>query len=155
MVVPNRELTEEEVLSIFEHVHHNHSLPPDLKYQVIPVDPNGSKISPPRFNFSGTQGILVRNVCLARAQCPHAPLFVYTDGLFVLCDTNNPNLPKHLLQHVCRELPPKSPFHWHPAKKDKSATARVQMRNCYRYKTGDGGNLGGPKAYIWTKVSFL
>jgi hypothetical protein len=81
MVVPNRELTEEEVLSIFEHVHHNHSLPPDLKYQVIPVDPNGSKISPPRFNFSGTHGILVRHLFGARNALTHLSLFIQTVSL--------------------------------------------------------------------------
>lgn len=46
-------LTEEEVLLFFEHVHHNRSLPPCLEYRVIPVDPHGSKITPPMLNFQG------------------------------------------------------------------------------------------------------
>lgn len=118
-----RMLTEEEVLKIFEHVHDSdRSLPPCLQYQVIPVDPNASKITPPPFNFK--------------------------DGIFLLCVTDTPNFPQHLKERVSREPLKKSNFHWHPAKKD--AAERLQMRNCYRYRNG---NVGGPPAYLWTKVS--
>jgi hypothetical protein len=104
-------LTEEEVLLFFEHVHHNRSLPPCLEYRVIPVDPHGSKITPPMLNFQ--------------------------DGLFLLCDTDSHHFPQHLLERISREPIATSSFHWHPAKKD--AASQVQMRNCYRYNRGNVG----------------
>lgn len=50
--VPRRLLEDNEVDAIFNHVKNGSNLD-HLPYQVILVDPEGSKISPPRQQFSG------------------------------------------------------------------------------------------------------
>ena len=55
-------LTEKEVGTVFENIHHNQELPPRLKFKVISVR-KGGKLSPPQLEFKGMCP-LARNILL-------------------------------------------------------------------------------------------
>lgn len=126
--VPRRLLTDNEVNAIFDSVKTGSVLPPHFQFQVIAVDPSGSKISPPRVQFE--------------------------DGLFVLCDIYNPTIPKHLLDLVSDGPPETSTFRWHPASgRSRNPQDSILMRNCYRF-TNEGDRQEGVRGYLWTKVCY-
>jgi hypothetical protein len=51
---PSRKLTDADVRSIFECLHHKAPIPPNLKFTIVPVGPSGQKFSPPSHEFEGT-----------------------------------------------------------------------------------------------------
>ena len=48
-----KRLSDSEVRSIFECLHHGKPPPPNLKFQIVPVGPAGLKLSPPAYEFEG------------------------------------------------------------------------------------------------------
>ena len=48
-----RRLSDNDVRAIFESVHHNRHPPPHLQFQVVPVGPEGLRLSPPSYEFEG------------------------------------------------------------------------------------------------------
>ena len=54
---PIRRLSDADVRSIFESLHENKRPPPDLPFQIVPVGPNGLKLSPPSYEFEGKRSI--------------------------------------------------------------------------------------------------
>ena len=48
-----RRLSDDDVRSIFESLHGGGSPPSHLKFSIVPVGPNGLKLSPPSFEFEG------------------------------------------------------------------------------------------------------
>lgn len=48
-----RRLSDDDVRSIFESLHHSIPAPCHLKFKIIPVGPNGLKLSPPAYEFEG------------------------------------------------------------------------------------------------------
>lgn len=48
-----RRLSDEDVRSVFEAVHDNRQPPSHLQFQIVPVGPEGLKLSPPSFEFEG------------------------------------------------------------------------------------------------------
>lgn len=53
-----RRLSDKDVRSIFESLHHSRPPPAHLKFQIIPVASNGLKLSPPSYEFEGELTIL-------------------------------------------------------------------------------------------------
>jgi hypothetical protein len=51
---PSRKLTDADVRSIFECLHHKAPIPQNLKFTIVPVGPSGQKFSPPSHEFEGT-----------------------------------------------------------------------------------------------------
>jgi hypothetical protein len=49
-----KRLSDVEVRAIFESLHHNTSPPPNLHFTIVPVGPNGLRLSPPPYEFEGT-----------------------------------------------------------------------------------------------------
>ena len=49
-----RRLLDTDVRSIFECLHHNKPPPANLQFTIVPVGPNGQKLSPPSYEFTGT-----------------------------------------------------------------------------------------------------
>ena len=49
-----RRLSDADVRAIFESLHGNLPPPPHLKFKIVPVGPNGLKLSPPSYEFEGT-----------------------------------------------------------------------------------------------------
>jgi hypothetical protein len=49
-----RRLSDTDVRAIFESLHGNSPPPPHLEFQIVPVGPNGLKLSPPSYEFEGT-----------------------------------------------------------------------------------------------------
>jgi hypothetical protein len=52
--IPMRRLSDADVRSIFESLHHGTAPPNHLRFQIVPVGPTGLKLSPPAFEFEGT-----------------------------------------------------------------------------------------------------
>lgn len=48
-----RRLSDDDVRSIFESLHGGGIPPAHLKFSIVPVGPNGLKLSPPSFEFEG------------------------------------------------------------------------------------------------------
>ena len=48
-----RRLSDGDVRAIFESLHGSSQPPPHLNFQIVPVGPNGLKLSPPSFEFEG------------------------------------------------------------------------------------------------------
>lgn len=53
-----RRLSDTDVRSIFEALHHNKPPPTHLSFSIVRVGPNGLKLSPPSYEFSGTSCLL-------------------------------------------------------------------------------------------------
>jgi hypothetical protein len=49
-----RRLSDMDVRAIFEAVHINRRPPPHLQFQIVPVGPDGLKLSPPSHEFPGS-----------------------------------------------------------------------------------------------------
>ena len=49
-----RKLSDSEVRSIFECLHHGTPPPPLLNFKIVPVGPKGLGLSPPAHEFEGT-----------------------------------------------------------------------------------------------------
>ena len=49
-----RKLNNEDVRAIFESLHDKKPPPPGLKFQIVPVGPEGLRLSPPTYAFDGT-----------------------------------------------------------------------------------------------------
>jgi len=49
-----RKLDNEDVRAIFESLHDKKPPPPGLKFQIVPVGPEGLRLSPPTYAFDGT-----------------------------------------------------------------------------------------------------
>jgi hypothetical protein len=49
-----RRLSDSDVRAIFEAVHTNHQPPPHLHFQIVPIGPDGLKLSPPSHEFPGS-----------------------------------------------------------------------------------------------------
>jgi hypothetical protein len=49
-----RRLSDADVRTIFESVHHQRLPPPHLEFQIVPVGPEGLRLSPPSYEFEGT-----------------------------------------------------------------------------------------------------
>lgn len=94
-------LSEQQVRSIFCNVL-DEKIPCDLVYKVIPTK---KRVGPPNVLLEGTT-ISSR---LALYVCP----FTYTrfssshntEGIYILCDAQKPELPQHLRAHLLMELP--------------------------------------------------
>lgn len=56
-----RRLSDTDVRSIFECLHHNMPPPTNLHFTIVPVGPNGMKLSPPSYEFAGTSIELLLN----------------------------------------------------------------------------------------------
>lgn len=52
-----RRLEDKDVRSIFECLHEGRPPPPRLSFQIVPVGPNGLKLSPPSYEFPGTHPV--------------------------------------------------------------------------------------------------
>jgi len=52
--VNSRRLEPRDVRAIFESLHEGKPAPPNLKFQIVPVGPNGLRLSPPSHEFPGT-----------------------------------------------------------------------------------------------------
>jgi hypothetical protein len=48
-----RRLADDDVRSIFECLHHEAPLPSHLRFSIVPVGPNGLRLSPPSYEFEG------------------------------------------------------------------------------------------------------
>jgi hypothetical protein len=48
-----RRLSDDDVRAVFEAVHDNRQPPTHLQFQIVPVGPEGLKLSPPSFEFEG------------------------------------------------------------------------------------------------------
>jgi hypothetical protein len=48
-----RRLSDEDVRSIFESVHQSRPSPAHLHFQIVPVGPEGLRLSPPSYQFQG------------------------------------------------------------------------------------------------------
>jgi hypothetical protein len=90
-----RRLSDDDVRAIFESLHGDQQPPPDLKFRIVPVGPNGLKLSPPSYEFEGTNSdciiccpfplrschlLILHNVRLIHS---FISLFI-SDGLYVL-----------------------------------------------------------------------
>lgn len=49
-----RRLSDDDVRAVFESIHENRQPPDHLQFQIVPVGPDGLKLSPPPFEFAGT-----------------------------------------------------------------------------------------------------
>jgi hypothetical protein len=49
-----RKLDNEDVRAIFESLYDKKPPPPGLKFQIVPVGPEGLRLSPPTYAFNGT-----------------------------------------------------------------------------------------------------
>jgi hypothetical protein len=54
-----RRLSDDDVRAVFEAVHDNRQPPRHLQFQIVPVGPEGLKLSPPSFEFEGEQHMKV------------------------------------------------------------------------------------------------
>ena len=50
-----RRLSDLDVRAIFEAVHQNRPPPSHLEFRIVPVGPDGLKLSPPSHQFEGTK----------------------------------------------------------------------------------------------------
>lgn len=169
---PHRILSHEEVLTVFDSVHDDtKELPTHLTYHVIPVGSSRGKISPPKLHFQGTcanqwQCVLKKILSLCVGCCRHCTdacthslthyfsllVSVSLDGLYLLCDVDDPNVPEHLHELVQEEMPAAS-YRWHPAIGRKSDSDDLRYRHCYRYKSEIQERImDGVCGFLWTKV---
>ena len=54
-----RRLSDDDVRAIFECLHHQAPLPDHLQFTIVPVGPNGLKLSPPSYEFESKSAALV------------------------------------------------------------------------------------------------
>jgi hypothetical protein len=88
-----RRLSDADVRSIFESLHGSKPAPSHLKFQIVPVGPNGLKLSPPSYEFEGKTAIYPRfvdakvnnsfSICFF-SRTTLASFAPPTDGLYVL-----------------------------------------------------------------------
>lgn len=48
-----RRLSDDDVRAIFESLHGDHQPPSHLRFQIVPVNSHGLKLSPPSYEFEG------------------------------------------------------------------------------------------------------
>src|SRR3569623_1866874 len=53
MAAPVRRLDDKDVRAIFESLHEGKPPPPNLQFQIVPVESHGLKLSPPSHEFPG------------------------------------------------------------------------------------------------------
>lgn len=129
-----RRLSDGDVRSIFECLHHNRPPPAHLKFSIVPVGSNGLSLSPPSYEFE--------------------------DGLYVLLKPVKKNasfpdystVPSHLMGHIIKELPPeKCP--WSLSGPQFPMPTAIQQRYCYPKGNQDYSSQKG--GALWTMVSVL
>lgn len=165
-----RRLSDSDVRSIFESLHHNHPPPPHLKFRIVPVGSNGLKLSPPSYEFEGTCtiGLILGHYVQVRhgiAGSLHFSFRMLTfflnlsfiDGLYVLLKPQKKDqpfpdyskVPPHLTNLIFdgfskRECP------WSLSGPQFPQPTAIQQRYCYpkgdpEYSSRKGGAL-------WTMV---
>ena len=82
-----RKLENEDVRAIFESLHDKKPPPPGLKFQIVPVGPEGLRLSPPTYTFDGTFSHIDMSDLFVYTLCSHnvchsfdmSPLFTDRD----------------------------------------------------------------------------
>jgi len=124
-----RKLENEDVRAIFESLHDKKPPPPGLKFQIVPVGPEGLRLSPPTYTFD--------------------------DGIYVLLrpdkkknrkkNEGSPAIPPHLA-HLKMENPPLEKCQWSLSGPQFPRPTAIQQRYCYpkgnpAYASKKGGAL--------------
>jgi len=124
-----RKLESEDVRAIFESLHDKKPPPPGLKFQIVPVGPEGLRLSPPTYTFD--------------------------DGIYVLLrpdkkknrkkNEGSPAIPPHLA-HLKMENPPLEKCQWSLSGPQFPRPTAIQQRYCYpkgnpAYASKKGGAL--------------
>ena len=161
-----RRLSDSDVRSIFESLHHSKPPPPNLPFSIVRVGPRGLKLSPPSFEFPGRLNVSMR-ACRsfrpAEKSTSHTEslffsLLSFADGLYVLlrpAKKNNKKKqtalvdvpePPHHLRHLLLEenLPEICP--WSLSGPQFPKPTAIQQRYCYpkgrpEYSSRRGGAL--------------
>jgi hypothetical protein len=168
-----RRLSDTEVRAIFECLHSERPVPTHLKFQIVPVNSNGLKLSPPSYEFQGkfVFYILIPVVpFFNETSTTHIPLpffsvplvlFVhFLDGLYVLLrpakksrgknqPADVPKAPAHL-QHLVWENADQMPetCQWSLSGPQFPPPTAIQQRYCYpKGKAEYSSRIGGA---LWT-----
>lgn len=125
-----RRLSDDDVRAIFESVHNNRLPPPNLMFKVVPVGPNGLKLSPPSFEFDDGLYILLKPEKKIKKQ----------QGA-----VDPPKVPSNLVPRVWQKKPP-TRVSWSLSGPQFPQPTAIQQRYCYpkgdqEYSSRKGGAL--------------
>jgi hypothetical protein len=161
-----RRLSDADVRSIFECLHHNRPPPSQLHFSIVSVGVNGLKLSPPSYEFEGRFHLVLHASYLPLCFNPTGPHILLCHYLFVTLDTtldglyvllrpekkkrsgttlDIPQPPSHLTHLLLKEqLPEVCP--WSLSGPQFPQPTAIQQRYCYPkgrpdYSSRKGGAL--------------
>lgn len=154
-----RRLSDTDVRTIFESVHHNRHPPSHLNFRVVPVGSDGLRLSPPSYEFEGMSCGALKHLhdCIIISHHKHTTVASFSclasDGLYILMKpqkkkahpSEQPKVPSHLTDYVLRETPPSS-CPWSLSGPQFPQPTAIQQRYCYpkgdpEYSSRKGGAL--------------
>lgn len=164
-----RRLSDDDVRAIFESLHEHKRPPSHLRFQIVPVGPNGLKLSPPSFEFEGTHHVVhpSRSLYFDAIEFTKFNCNFLEDGLYVLLQPEkkiqshgsaaealraqsagrNPMVPEHLKVLVMTEMPPET-CPWSLSGPQFPQPTAIQQRYCY--PKGDPDYAGRKGGALWT-----
>jgi hypothetical protein len=146
-----RRLSDEDVRAIFECVHNNMLPPVHLQFQMVPVGPEGLRLSPPSYQF---EGMNVKCRCMIGMCTFHSRYLSHSlDGLYVLMKpqkkkahpSEQPKVPSLLVNYVMQDFPCAT-CPWSLSGPQFPQPTAIQQRYCYpkgdpEYSSRKGGAL--------------
>lgn len=137
-----KRLSDDDVRAIFESLHGNHMPPIHLDFKIVPVGPDGLRLSPPSYEFEdGLYVLLKPDKKRSRSQMDRSPMI--NESPPWIPDTSG--VPLHLKQMIMSELP-KQTCPWSLSGPQFPQPTAIQQRYCYprgseNYASRKGGAL--------------